>query len=72
MAEWDKLDWKIKNSERLSIFENNLLNFIQTCANSIFNIHNPYGTKLLTRLRLGISHLRDDKFRNCDYSKSIM
>ena len=35
------------------------------CANTTFNIHNPYGIKLLTRLRLGLSHFRDRKFRHC-------
>ena len=37
---------------------------MQPCANSIFNIHNPYGTKLLTRLRLSLSHLCDHKCRH--------
>ena len=38
---------------------------MQTCANSTFNIHNPYGIKLLTRLWLGLSHLCNHKFRYC-------
>ena len=65
ISEWNNLDFKIRNSGSLSIFKKNLLNFIRPCANSIFNIHNPYGIKLLTRLRLGLSHLRDHKFRHC-------
>ena len=65
LSEWNNLDCKIRNSGSLSIFEKDLLNFIWPCANSIFNIHNPYGIKLLTRLRLGLSHLRDHKFRHC-------
>ena len=65
ISEWNNLDCKIRNSRSLSIFKKNLLNFIRPCANSIFNIHNPYGIKLLTRLRLGLSHLRDHKFRHC-------
>ena len=32
--------------------------------NSAFNVHNPHGTKLLTRLRVGLSHLREHKFRH--------
>ena len=31
--------------------------------NSVFEINNPYGLKLLTRLHLSLSHLRYDKFR---------
>ena len=65
ISEWNNLDCKIRNSGSLSIFKKNLLNFIRPCANSIFNIHNPYGIKLLTRLRLGFSHLREHKFRHC-------
>ena len=45
--EWNNLDCKIRNSGSLSVFKKNLLNFIRPCANSIFNIHNPYGIKLL-------------------------
>ena len=52
-------------TREVSKFLKNLLNFIRPCSNSIFNIHNPYRIKLLTRLRLGLSHLRDHKFRHC-------
>ena len=44
-------------------FKIKLLNFIQPCANSILNIHNHLGIKLFTRLRLGLSHLREHNFR---------
>ena len=46
-------------------FKKKLLNFIRPCSSSIFDIHNPIGNKLLTRLRLGISHLHEHKFRHC-------
>ena len=65
ISKWKNLDCKIRNSGSLSIFKKNLLNFIWPCANSIFNIHNPYGIKFLTRLRLGLSHLCAHKFRHC-------
>ena len=35
---------------------------MQPSPNSTFNCHNSKGVKLLTRLRLGLSHLRDHKF----------
>ena len=57
------LSTKLKTHEVSQFFLKNLLNFIQPCANSIFNIDNPYGIKPLTRLRLGLSHLHDHKFR---------
>ena len=40
------------------------LKFVGPVANSVFEINNPYGLKLLTRLRLGLSHLRYHKFRH--------
>ena len=30
----------------------------------IFGVHNPHGLKHLTRLRLGLSHLREHKFKH--------
>ena len=32
--------------------------------NSVYNIHDPVGIKYLTRLKLGLSHLNEHKFRN--------
>ena len=55
----------IVNLETLSVFKKNFLNFIRPCANRIFNIHNPYGIKILTKLWLGLSNLHDHKFRPC-------
>ena len=65
VPERSKLAWKIRNSGSLSFFKKNLLNLIRPCANIIFDNHNPYRIKLLTRLRQGLSHLRDHKFRHC-------
>ena len=62
---WNKLDVDIRNSGSPNTFKKKLLNFIWPCANSIFNIYNPLRIKLLTRLRLGFSHLHEHKFRHC-------
>ena len=64
IIEWNKLDSNIRNSETLEIFTSKILKFIRPTTNGIFGCHNPIGVKLLTRLRLGLSHLRDLKFRN--------
>ena len=64
ITEWNKLDLNIGNSASLNTFKKKLLNFIRPCANSIFDIHNPLGFKLLTRLRLGLSHLHEHKSRH--------
>ena len=65
ITEWNKLDLNIRNSASLSAFKKNLLNLILPRANNIFDVHNPIRIKLLTRLRLGLSHLHEHKFRHC-------
>ena len=62
--EWNESDWKIKNSESIVTFKKRILSFIRPSANSTFNCHNPRGIKLLSRLRLGLSHLREHKFKH--------
>ena len=64
IMEWNKLDWEIKNSESIVTFKKRILSFIRPSANSTFNCHNPGGIKLLSRLRLGLSHLREHKFKH--------
>ena len=63
ITEWNKLDCDIRNSDSLNI-NLSLLKFVRPVANSVFDINNPYGLKLLIRLRLGLSHLRYHKFRH--------
>ena len=63
VIEWNKLDNNIRNSESVSAFKKQILKFIRSSPNSTFNVHNPHGIKLLTRLRVGLSHLREHKFR---------
>ena len=62
--EWNKLDRDIRNLDSHEIFRKKLLNFIRPSEKSIFNIYDPQGSKLLNRLRLGFSHLREHKFRH--------
>ena len=57
VIEWNKLDPNIRNSEGLALFQKNVLAFIRPSANSTFECHNLNGLKLITRLRLGLSHL---------------
>ena len=40
------------------------ITFIRPSGNSVLDCHNPRGVKLLTRLRLGLSHLREHKFKH--------
>ena len=64
MIEWNKLDLNIRNSESLTSFKSKVLKFIRPSENSIFLCNNPKGIQLLTRLRLGLSDLRDHKFKH--------
>ena len=64
IIEWNKLDWKIKNSESIETFKERILSFIRPPPNSTFNCHKPKGINLLSRLRPGLSHLREHKFQH--------
>ena len=64
ICEWNKLDLNIRNSESYAIFRKSILKFIRPAPNKLFGIHNLRGVKLLTRLRLGLSHLNEHKFRH--------
>ena len=48
----------------MNIFELSLLKFVRPVANSVSEINNPYGLKLLTRLPLGLRQLHYHKFRH--------
>ena len=48
----------------MNVFKLSLLKFARSPGNSVFEINNPYGLKLLARLRLGLGHLRFHKFRD--------
>ena len=64
MIEWNKLDLNIRNSESLTSFKSKVLKFICPSENSVFLCNNPKRIQLLTRLRPGLSHLRDHKFKH--------
>ena len=64
VREWNKLSTEIRNSTSFQQFRKSLLSFIKPTCSSLFSIHHPVGVKLLVRLRLGFSHLREHKFRH--------
>ena len=64
IKEWNKLDPDKRSCQSYESFCKVLLSFIRPSENKIFNIHDQVGIKLLTRLRLGLSHLREHKFRH--------
>ena len=64
LKDWFNLDASIRNSESIAIFKSRLLSLIRPFQSNVYNIFDPIGLKLLTRLRLGFSHLNEHKFRH--------
>ena len=64
ISEWNKLDPSLRNSESFLTFKKNILQFIRRTANFVYNCHNTKGIKLITLLRLGLSHLREHKSKH--------
>ena len=64
IREWNKLDPDKRSCLSYYSFRKAVLNFIRPIGNKIFNIHDQDVIKLLTRLRLGFSHLCGHKFRH--------
>ena len=59
-----KLSPVTQRSGSYNIFRKSLLNFIRPSASNVYNINDTIGIKLITRLRLGFSHLRERKFKH--------
>ena len=62
IIEWNILDYHLRNGLFISVFKQNILKFIRLGPNKVYNVHGPFGPKLLTRLRLGLSHLSPRRF----------
>ena len=54
----------LRKYENFPVFKSNILKFIRPSPNLVYNCHNPRGICLITRLRLGLSHLRQHKFKH--------
>ena len=64
ISEWNKLDPNLRNSESFLTSKKNILHFVRPTANSVYNYHSPKEIKLITRLRLGLNRLREQKFKH--------
>ena len=60
--EWNKLKPEVRNAKQIGVFKKIIIT--EKKENFLFSIHNPVGVKLLTRLRLQLSHLNEHKFRH--------
>ena len=64
IKEWNLLDIFVRNYPTLSQFKHNLIQIIRPPKRSTFGIHDVEGLKLLTRLRVKFSDLREHRFRH--------
>ena len=64
VIEWNKLDSRLPKVKSFTDFKKNTLSFIRPKANSVFNCNSSKGLKFVTRLRLGLSGLREHKCKN--------
>ena len=62
--EWNKLDPDIRKIDSYVGFRKKLLSFIKPTENKTFSIYDPFGIKLLNRLRVDFSHLNEHKYRH--------
>ena len=63
VIESNKLDSRLQKVKSFTDFKKNILSFIRPKANKVFNCNSSKGLKFVTRLRLGLSHLREHKFK---------
>ena len=64
IKEWNKLNPEICKSVSYEVFKNSLLKFVRPTTGSLFNVSDSLGINCFTRLRLGLSNLREHKFNH--------
>ena len=64
ITNWNTLDNTIKSSTSLSRFKTNLNQFVRPKGNIFFSIHDSFGIKLLSKIRVCFSELRDHRFNH--------
>ena len=64
LINWNKLDLKLQNSFTQKSFKKQIFKIIRPNQNNNFKIYNSLGIKLLPRLRVGLSYLKEPKFKN--------
>ena len=61
---WNKLNPDIRKIDTLKKFKESILKEIKPLPKSIFNLHDPNGVKYIYQLRVGLSPLREHKYRH--------
>ena len=64
IKEFNNLNYEIAHNLSFHRFRKFLSKSIKPAPNSLFGACDPHGVKLLTRLRVGLSHLKEQKFRH--------
>ena len=64
ISQWNTLDSRIRDLPSISSFKRAIYDFVRPKPVSTFRLNNRPGVVLLTRLRVGFSHLREHKFRH--------
>ena len=63
IIKWNKLDVSLRKCDSF-VFKKEIVKFIRPSSNYFYNCHNPIGIKHITRIRLGLSHLWEHKFKH--------
>ena len=64
ISQWNSLDRRIRNLPSIASFKRAILSYFRPSPAPIFRVDNHCSLDLLTRLRVGFSHLREHKFRH--------
>ena len=64
IIEWSNLHPTLRNSKSFVVFKNSILKFIRPSPSNVFNYNNYKGIRLITLLRVRMSHLREYKFKH--------
>ena len=59
-----KMDSRLRKAKSFTDFKKNISSFIRPKVNRVFNCNSSKGLKFVTRLCLGLSHLREHKFKH--------
>ena len=62
--EWNNLDHDLRNTEIYTLFRSSILKFLRPSPNSFYGCQNIMGIKLVSRLRLGLTNLREHKLKH--------
>ena len=64
IIEWFKLDISLRKCDIFNVFKKEILKFIRRFSNSFHNSRDPIAIKYYIRIRLGLSLLREQKFKH--------